>query len=103
MVTVTINVIPLCKYFVGVKIEVGYNFSNFLIPTKDFEYQPIHYGLPNEIDRFDSYLIDKNQYNDSVYDTVYQVNVIFDDIDVLTFEFETEEEALYFKLKYCSE
>ena len=100
MVTVTVNVMALLEYFVRVKVELGYNFNNFLIPTKDFEYQPIHYGIPNEIDRFDSYLIEKNQYNDTVYDMVYQASDIFDDIDVLTFEFETEEEALYFKLKY---
>ena len=102
MVIVTVNAMSMAKYFTGIKISLGYNFDNFLIPVKDFEYQPIHYGVAHQIERFDSYLIGKSLYNDSDYVSAYDPCSIIDDIDVFTFEFDTEEEALYFQMKYCS-
>lgn len=77
-----------------------------------FQY-PIHYGSSNlDSDIYDEFLLIDNSYliyNGTKYylkdyESTFRGSPsgLFEFDEILTFEFETEEEALYFKMKYGS-
>ena len=73
-----------------------------ITPVKDFDYMPKHYGRRHDTNVLDNYLISKSFLDVSkVKNGEYLSSAwIFISSEVLTFEFKTEEEALYFQLKY---
>lgn len=81
----------------------------YLKSVNNFPY-PKHYGIEQQIAIYDNYLAIDNSYiifgGEKYYLNEYKStnsessNSLFHPHEILTFEFETEEEALYFQLKY---
>lgn len=88
-------------------------FMNYYYETKNnFEFYPIHYGRINNITVFDNFLIINESIliDESVVklsdvdlikkDLAYSLSENYSLYENFTFQFDTEEEALYFKMKY---
>ena len=112
MIQVIIPALSVSQHFNSYVLGENDELKNteFILPVDDFKY-PAHYGSSYfDNDTYDQFLLVDNSYiiyrNVKYYLKDYELTFfggsagLFEPYEVLTFEFETEEEALYFQMKY---